>query len=240
MELQSGHAAMVELRIGTLDETPLQASKWLKCQALLETEEMHQLLEAMGTLHFFLSGCLSKRGEGEITKESFLNHYDAYVSCLREGKLPDLTIYRQWFSPALTASTDALYAILVSEDQQLVRIAKPIIQLQAHNLGYSPVDGKFRSMVFGNDSTPWGIQFSYPQLYQDNVTKQVEQTRHSSQFPNTELFQILQKWLRTHSIPTPFSVDNVVQTVPIRLGRQCIPWINRHPQLISKGIRVII
>lgn len=236
--MQNGRMEMAELRISTTDEAPLQASKWLKSQMLIDAEEMRQLFDSMGNFHLFLSGALSKRGKGEISKEEFLKCYQAYIACLSDGKLPEPSTYRHSFSPILTKNPDALYVILMGEDQQLIRAAKPIIQLQAHNIGYSPVDGKFRSMVFGNDSIPWGIQFSYPQLFQDNSTKQVEQTRHSPQFPNTELFQILQKWVRNHTVPTPFSVSGEEMNVPIRLGKQCLSWINRHPQLVAKNISI--
>ncbi len=229
---------MLELRISTVDEVPLQASRWLKCQMLIDGEEMRRLFNELSPFHLFSCGTLFPKGQGELSQEFFLSCYDHYISSLQKGFLPNPSTYREAFSSVLCKSTDALYAIPMEGDRQLIRIAKPVIQLRAHNVGYSEIDGKFRSMVFGGDSIPWGIQFSYPQLYQDNVTKEVEQTRHSSDFPNSELFQILQRWTRHHTIPTPFSVNGEISHVPIRLGKQCLSWINVHPQLVAKGIKV--
>lgn len=226
------------MRISTIDEVPLQASKWLKSQALIDGQEMRRLFEALGSFHLFLSGILCNRGQEELSRKHFFDRYDAYIESLKAGELPDPSAYRQVFSPVMTKTTDALYAVLMGEDQQLVRVSKPVIQLQAHHMGYSREDGQFRTMVFGSDSIPWGIQFSYPQLYQDNETKDVELTRHSTQFPNTELFHLLQKWMRNNTIPTPFHVNDEVVNVPVRLGKQCLDWINRHPSFAAKGISV--
>lgn len=229
---------MVDLRIGTTEEASLEASKWLSSQILIDSQEMARLFDAMGDFHLFLPGAITKRDEGEISKQHFLQHYEAYVSSLKEGQIPDSKACRQLFSCVLTRTVDALFAILLSDDRQLIKVAKPVIQLQAHHMGYSALDGKFRSMVFGQDNITWGIQFSYPQLFRDNATKQVEKTSNASQFPNTELFQIFQKWVRSNTIPTPFSIDGQTINVPIRLGKQCLTWINHHPQLMSKGISV--
>lgn len=229
---------MNNLRTSTVNEVPLQTSKWLKIQVILDDNEMRDLCDSLGDFYFFLCGSIFNQGEGELSKESFLDHYRDYVLALQQGKLPDQASYRQWFSPVITKSTDALYVIPMADAKQLIRVASPVIQLQAHHMGYSEIDGKFRPMVFGCDSIPWGIQFSYPQLFRDNATKVVEQIRYSPEFPNSQLFQLLQKWIRTHTIPTPFVVNGESANVPMRIGKACVAWINNHPQLNDKGISV--
>lgn len=229
---------MVKLRIGSPDETSLQASKWIKNPTLLEVEEMKMLFDALGPFHLFLCSGVIEQGKEEVSQADFLRHYAAYIDSLKEGRLPDPSSYRRWFSIILTGSAEAVYITPLEGNRGLVRIGKPIIQVQAHDITYSPVDGKFRSLVFGADSIPWGIQFSYPLLYRDEATMQIEQTRQSAELPNTELFHILQRWMRAHTIPTTFEVEGVVQAVPIRIGRQCLSWINQHIKLKEKGIRV--
>lgn len=229
---------MTEIRISTIDEVPLEASKWLKSPILIDGQEMAQLFESLGEFYLYQVGAVVKRGEGEISPDFFLQQYAGYVSQLEAGQVPDPKSYRHLFSCVMTRTKEAVYAIILEGDKQLIRVSKPIVQLQAHHIGYSTVDGKFRSMVFGSDSISWGIQFSYPQLFQDGVTKEVGATRLAEGYPNTELYHSLQKWVRHHTIPTPFSVDGELTNVPVRLGKQCLPWINRHPQLISKGISV--
>jgi len=226
------------LRMSTTDEQPLQASKWLKAAALLDIGEMQNLFENLGSFTLFHCGSITPLNEGQLSNDEFLQHYQFYIETLKSGILPEPGSYQKWFSPVMTAATEALFAIPVSGDKQLIRIAKPVIQLQAHNLDFSPLDKKFRSMVFGADNIPWGIQFSFPQIYQDHTTKNIEQVRHSPDASNAALFQNLQKWMRQQTIPTPFIVEDTLYNVPMRLGKQCLAWINRHPQLVKKGITV--
>lgn len=229
--------SQASLRIGNLkDDLPYQASKWLQSQALLDISEMESLLQAIGDFHIFMTGSVLKRGEGEIAKIEFLEHYKAYIEPLKKGFLPSEEGYRSYFSSVFTTDLAALYAILVDPEQQLVRVSKPVIQLQPHCMDYSVADGKFRSMALGTNSISWGIQFSYPQLFQEGKTKEVMQVDES--FSNTKLFRNLQRWIRHNTIPTPFIVEGKLINVPMRLGKQCLSWINQHPQLIKKQLQV--
>lgn len=230
---------MVNLRISTVEEPSLQTSKWLKIQVLLDAEEMKLLCDTLEPFYFYLCGSVCNPGEGELSKDAFIEHYGRYIADLQKGVLPDPAGYRQLFSPVMTTTTDVLYSIPLSEGKQLIRVSKPVIQLQAHHMGYSETDGKFRPMVFGGESIPWGIQFSYPQLFRDNATKEVMEVRNSPEFPNGQLFQALQKWMRSHTIPVPFSVNGETMNVPIRIGKKCLSWINKYPKLQEKGIKVV-
>lgn len=228
------------LRILPLAQTkPMQASKWLKCQVLLDGDEMQALFQALGNFYIYLTGGIQNRGEGEISHDNFLASYRAYVEALKSGVLPEEAVYARLFCSVFSVSRQMLYAIAVSEEKILIRVEKPVVQLQAHRLDYSPFDQKFRSMVLGADSILWGIQFSYPQLFEDAVSKDVFQVREEgSDFPNTQFFHELQRWVRHHTIPTPFMVDGKLTNVPIRLGKECLSWINQHPQLGKKGIAI--
>ncbi|HEV8051440.1 MAG TPA: hypothetical protein VGP47_03020 [Parachlamydiaceae bacterium] len=233
---------MISLRQSTSVEKPLQASKWLQSQALLSRNELSALFEyletSLGTFFLYYCGVVCSKEKRDTSKNEFLDIYDAYIHSLMNGQAPDLSLYRSLFSPSMTVSTDALFTIPVGDDRQIVRISRPVIQMQAHNIDYSQVDKKFHSMVFGTDSIAWGIQFSYPQLFQDNETREVELVKKGQAFPNTALFQLIQKWMRQHTIPTPFIADGKTVNVPMRLGKECLPWINQHSQLVKKHISV--
>ena len=91
-------------------------------------------------------------------------------------------------------------------------------------------------MVMSPGSIHWGIQFSYPQIFQrGNVFTKVSDPQ---QFPNTSLFTKLVQWLRTHTVPTTFIWEGKKIATPFRLGKQCFSWINAHPQLKEHGIFV--
>lgn len=221
-------------------EPPIQASKWLTCPVLLDVDEMYALLDSLGDFWIFpISGILPK-GQSETSKAQFIEEYRSYIEPLKNGRLPDEKLFRTTFSSAFTASLEALYIVYLSEKEQLIKIGKPVIQLQHHKFTFSHIDGKFRSMVYGANSIFWGLQFSYPQLYQDARILEVKQVIDSAEFPNTALFKTLQRWVRHNTIPTPFLADGKQVNVPIRLGKQCLPWINNHPQLASSGLSVAI
>lgn len=231
----------MKLRQSTLQvEGHYQASKWLSLQALLEVDEMDRLLTDLGAYTIALAGHVCKMSEGILSKQQFLKVYSEYIEQLKSGHLPDEVIFRPTFSAVLTKDPDSLYAIVLNEHQHLIRVSRPSVQMQFHRMHYSEQDGKFRPMIFGTDSILWGIQFSYPQIFQDNQTREIYSVLEGHVFPNTELFRTLQRWLRNNSIPTPFLIGEKQINVPMRLGKECLPWINQHAQLMKKGIRVKI
>jgi len=229
------------LRISSAkQEGSYQASKWLSVQVLLDASEMNLLLQVLGDFFIYQAGSICKVTEGLISKESFLEIYADYVRTLKDGKLPDDSLFRSMFSSIFTRTTDLLYTIPFEHDRHLIRVTKPVVQLQAHRMHYSAEDGLFRPMIFGPEGISWGIQFSYPQIFQDNQTHEIQQVFESGRFSNTELFRTLQRWIRHHTVPTPFLADGKRTNTPMRLGKECLAWINQHPQLIQKGLRVVL
>lgn len=221
------------------NEPPMQASKWLQVQALLDGEEVKAFFNELGAFEIYKTGCVCNMDEGLVSKEEFISVYNRYIDALKAGGLPDEAEARSYFSTVFTSARDHLFRVLLPDHKQIIRVCKPVIQLQLHKMDYSPVDGKFRPMVFGMDSVFWGIQFSYPQLYQDLVTKEVQQVGENASFPNTQLFRLLQRWIRHNTVPTSFQVGHQKINVPMRLGRRCLDWINFHPQLKHKQLRVL-
>lgn len=219
-------------------DAPFQASKWRKYPVLLDLDEMRDLITLLGEFWIVPISGLVSLGDEIINHERFLEHYAVYISALKQGRLPDETDLRLYFSTAWTNTLDALYAVVVKSNQVLVRVAQPVIQLQMHKFDYSQHDETFRSMIFG-ESIHWGIQFSFPSLFQDKDL-QVFRVREGLQFPNASLFKILQRWLRLNTIATPFKVENKVVNVPMRLGKTCLTWINAHPQFSQKGLSVLV
>jgi hypothetical protein len=222
------------------DEGVLSVSKWTKYQVLLDDEEMADLFDSLAPLTICSVSEPVKKGSEIIDLAEFLDKYQTYISGLRAGILVDESLLRRYFSSALTCSSDLLYAIAVGGDKYLIKPIKPVIQMQAHHFFYSDLDKKFHPMVLSTQSVTWGVQFSYPQLYQDPKTHRIAKVVDSPEFPNTALFAKLRKWLKNHTLPTPFFVEKSSYRVntPIRIGKKCRTWIQNHPQLKDKGIHV--
>lgn len=214
----------------------LQVSKWAKTQVLLDEIEMQDLLEFLGSLFFVTVSEPIRPEEGIISPSLFLEKYRAYISLLKTGQIPLTEEFRRFFSSALSCTLDPFYAIKTSEEKVLIKPSFPVVQLQTHQFFYSSLDQKFHSMVLSEESITWGLQFSYPQLYQDPQTKQIRKVDLS--FPNTSLFLKLMKWMRSATLPTPFLIGARRVNVPIRIGKKSLAWIKNHPQLQQKQLFV--
>ncbi len=215
----------------------LQVSKWTKVQVLLDAEEMRALLESLGNIYFIPVSELVK--EGVISASGFLEKYSDYISLLKEGKVPPSEEFRRLFSCAMSTTLDCFYAIAVGEGKFLIKPTRPVVQLQAHHFFYSDLDKKFHPMVLSPESISWGLQISYPQLFQDHHTRKVIKVVDSLDFPNSALFLKLLRWMRNFTLPTPFQVKGSRVNAPIRIGKQSLAWIKNHPQLKQRGIEVL-
>ncbi|MBI2742673.1 MAG: hypothetical protein HYX48_02000 [Chlamydiales bacterium] len=216
----------------------MRVSKALKHQVLLDETEMRDLFSALSPFEIFRVSDPVVAEQMLIEHEGFLERYAEYIRSLKEGALPDETSLRPYFSSAFTVSREALYAMPVGKERYLIKTIKPVIQLQLHRFFVSAIDGRFHSMVLGKDSITWGIQFSYPQIYQDPQTHAYAKVVDSTEFPNTALFHKLVKWLRANTLPTPFVFQGKRTNAPIRMGRACLPWISQHPGLNAHDIQI--
>jgi hypothetical protein len=224
----------MSLRTSTPDkEGNYQGSKFLKFQVLCDSEELKELFSRMGTFWIYpLTGL--NNGEA-ISQETFLREHTSWIETLQRGEVPTDATLRKVLACAITSEEDALWKQEVPGGRFLVKIAKPVIQVQAHYFTYSSIDGVFRPMTMGEGSISWGLQFSYPQIYQEPKTMALLE---ADEEPNAALFQTIRQWTRDCTRATPFIVDGSRINVPIRLGKNCFPWIHKHPQLIAKGIGV--
>jgi hypothetical protein len=221
------------------EEGTLRVSKWLKYQLLLSEAEMQDLFSALSPFYIFATSDPVTEKNAEITHDQFLSQYQAYVSALQRGELSDEAPFRKYFSSIFTTSKDILYAMKVGEDKFLIKALRPVIQLQVHHFFVSEVDGSFHPMVLSKDSVTWGIQFSYPQIFQDPKTHEFSKVVNSPEFPNTVLFTKLLQWVRKNTTPTPFMHNGKKTIVPMRLGKSCFSWINAHPNLKEKNLAVL-
>jgi hypothetical protein len=206
-------------------------SKWIKHQVLLDDDEMRALFAHLGS--FFLYNVSEVVADSQIFQDQFLKRYTAYIASLKNGQLIEA---RRDFSPVLSTVAEALHSHEVKTGYFLTKPCLPVIQLQLHHFLPSTADGKFYPMVLSQESISWGLQFSYPQIFQNQHTQTYAKV--DATFPNTALFSKLTKWLREFSAPTTFLWNNVKTSTPIRLGKKCFSWINTHPQLLSKGVSV--
>lgn len=219
-------------------EGEMRVSKWLKHQVLLDADEMRALFSALAHFSIFVVSEPGKLETLSLSHDEFLQKYEEYLEALKTGG--DLTRFRRYFSSIFTVTPEVLYAMECGKERVLIKPIKPVVQLQAHQFFVSEIDGKFHSMVLGQESVSWGVQFSYPQIYQHPESHEFSKVTDTPEFPNTALYLQLARWLRQNTLPTPFLHRGVRTNVPIRLGKRCFSWINQHPQLPSKRLEVVV
>lgn len=222
------------LRISTPQkEGVYQGSKYLKYQVLCEEEELGRLFARLGHFSIFL---LTSLNDGNpIEHSQFLAEYGSWLEGLKKGHIPSDMHLRRLLASAWTVGTDALWKQEVPGKKYIIRVAKPVVQVQAHFFTYSPIDGVFRPMTMGSRNIFWGLQFSFPQIYQDPKTMELLEM---DECVNLDLFQTIKQWVRDETRATPFVVEGKKTNVPIRLGKGCFSWIHQHPQLIEQKIGV--
>lgn len=211
-------------------EGVFQASKWLKIPVLLDGEEMKQFIDALGSFWIFHIGGIS---DGKPIRHGFfVEEYVRIIEALKKGKLPTSEELRRIMAAVFIDDLNALWLQKIQEDKYLTKIGQPVVQVQTHYFTYSSLDQVFRPMSMGVNSIFWGLQFSFPQVYQDPKTMEFCEAKEGA------LFRKIQLWMRENTRATPFIVDGKRINSPIRLGKQCFSWINHHPQLIEQKIFV--
>lgn len=162
----------------------------------------------------------------------FVQEYSRWIAQLKKGEIPSSQELRNVLPCAFVDTLDSLWLQEVAGGKKICKIRKPVVQVQSHFFSYSSVDGVFRPMSLGLESIFWGMQFSFPQIYQDPKTMELCSVKECV------LFRKIQLWMRERTGPTPFVVDGKKTNVPIRLGKNCFSWISTHPQLIKQNIGV--
>lgn len=216
-----------------------RVAQWLQIPILLDDEEMRSFIACFPLLQLYQVGVVYPKDRIGFSKEDFIRAYDIYISALKKGETPDPNLYKDLFAGAFSSSPDDFISLDLPENRRLLRVHRPVIQLQEHRIDFSSHDQEFRSKVLGPKSILWGIQISYPQLYENPSNKQPQKVLNNPLYPNGSYFRQMQRWMRDHTLPTPFIVDGKRKNVPIRLGKKCFSWINNHPGLRERQLRVL-
>ncbi|MDR2539432.1 MAG: hypothetical protein LBC45_02290 [Chlamydiales bacterium] len=217
----------------------LQVSKWMKVQILLDQEEIVDLFKKLDPFYLITVSKPVKEPSVLLSQNDFLQAHLKYIQLLKEGRVVQSGYFRECFSCAMTRSKEVFYAMPVSGERLLIKPILPVVQMQMHRFLFSSMEKVFYPMVLGQKTVSWGIQFSYPQFYQDPKTKEIIRVIQKDVFPNTELFTLLMKWMRQFTIPTPFLVEEERINASIRIGKKCMSWIHVHAELQELGIKVL-
>ena len=185
----------------------LRAAKHLTHAALLTPDELRALFASLPPHTLYNVSAVTD--DLELDCEIFFDHYASYYNgaSLSSGM-------RAYCTAALSSDGEAIERIEVPHGY-IGRVQRPVVQLRPH--AYSIVDGRICSMTRGGEATPFGIAFSFPQIYQTPSGEVVEVYKEQRE-PNALLFRALSLWIRRNTRPAPIRVGEAVKRATFRIG----------------------
>lgn len=213
---------------------PYSAAKFQKTSALLEVAELRSLFNTLesevGKLYFYHIGAVLEESLLQGSIESIVELYgESLVALKNNEKIKPLSI-------AMTLDPNTLYMIDAGGGKRIVKFLTPSIHITSTAICYLPELQEFKEKLYGSDLISWGLQFSYPQLFQEHKSQLVQNPLQEG--VNAKLFKLQQRWLREHTKPTFFLTEKGQIKTAIRLGKECYSWINSHPKLQKAHIHI--
>lgn len=217
------------IRVSSVErEGLIHTSKPIKHAFLLSLEEMTALFQEIGPCFLIPASGLVSLLDWNISIEEFLSRYKLYVEWMESSAtLPPIEV-RRFFSLMLSSSLDSVYAVQVGQQKWTIKPCLPVIQIQMYHCFFSSFDHQIRSMVTNPDSFAWGIQISYPQIYEDPKTHYFSKVLLEERFSNSKIFKKIISWLRIHTGPVPLQEGEGRAYAPFRIGKQSLVKKDSH------------
>src|SRR5690606_29212441 len=114
-----------------------QAAKWLKVPVLASAEEFAGLFKRLGGFSLYRLGTPGKEDGLQITQDAFLDAVRRWIERLQAGQAVAMSDCRAVLACALSADPECLRLKSLSDGRSLVKIRRPVIQLQAHFFSFS-------------------------------------------------------------------------------------------------------
>ena len=217
----------------------LQGSKWLTFRALIDAEEMEDLVQACQSPLMVNVSSLVSLENSVLEKKDFCACYRRYTQELAKGQGVQVAQLRPYFSAAWTLVHEAFRAFPAPDQRWMIKPVEPIVQLSPHFFFFSSEKKSFRSMTYGPGMIPWGLQFSYPQLYAQSTGGETYYAAKTKR-PNHKLLQELRKWMRRVTRPARFVFEEKRVIATFRVSHKAAEWICSHPLLQQHKLRLIL
>lgn len=196
---------------------------------------MEALMKELPDFYLYVTAKVVSEKNERLSKESFLTEYRKAFIPLKAG-LQSLEL-RSLVSLSISNDESSFTRLILPEGRVLMQPTAPIIQLSPTFLSYSSQTKELRFGLYGTETLFFGMTLAYPQLYQENSGEIVD-VDESPRFANTALFYQLWRWLRTHTIPTPFLVEGRRVNMPVRIDRSSLGWLNTLAGLKERGLAI--
>jgi len=213
---------------------PMQASKWMHVRMLVDAQEFADLLQDLGPLLFVNISSVGSYEKVVQKADALQEMYAQYVQALQEGK--PWQAFAKNLCWALSIHADPFYALELGADKWLVKEHAPAVRMQHFHFHYIHEQSSFILTHHAEKSIPWGIEFAFPQFYQEPHSCKAIEVFKDPLYPGSILFRKIQSWAREATTPVPFIIHERKKVAPFRLGKKCFSWVDQYLQ--NKGLKV--
>lgn len=228
-------------RISTVEQEGLfRASKWLKHAFLLSQDELEDFFSMINPSFLLSSSALTTLSNWQVSFSELQDKYQELLGWMQQHPTLPPPPLRRFFSLMLSTSLDTFYAVNLG-DKAAIKPSLPVIQIQMYHCFFSSMDRQLRPMVVSPESFAWGLQISYPQIYEDPRTHQYSKVLLDPKFPNSEPFKEMVSWLRKHTRLAPLQEKEVKVYAPFRIGKKSLSMKESHvglQKMLSLGVKI--
>lgn len=212
-------------------------SKWISIDFLIDPSEMKNLFESLNPFVLISPFYEEPNSPHVLTSKTFLEAYSQFIMHSQNGENPNYHELKEFLFVMMMPSIEGVFLKPITSQKNALIFQAPYLEIKPIALSLSQVDHSLRVVPMQKSLVWWGLRCSYPQIVQDSKTLQMT-TISQSEHPLGQLFKKFRIWIRENTRATPFVTDIKKVTHPIRLGKDCLSWIQKHPLLKTTHLRI--
>jgi len=185
----------------SVDEA-LKASRFLKHQFFVTTDELKSLIASLGTVEVYMTSKVYHIGDEQLGLDAFFAAYETYLNRLEETECPPVSDLRVNLSPSISASQSAFGVQKLGQERFVIKSKLPHLQFQICQFVLG-IDDKVH-FTFGKEARCFGLQALYPQLFIETGSINIKNGLLEKDSPNALLYKAFASWIRHHTHPVSF------------------------------------
>jgi len=225
----------------SLAPSKLQASLWMTQRVLLTPQELQELFDSLPQFFLFSLSAIGPQERFALKRSTFLENYEAFFATLFEHKDARFQFHKKQLTVAMTADLDALHLVQAAQDKYLIHLHQPVIVIGLSVFHYDAESSKVMFTDHLQASIRVGLEFKFPQFYQDPKTMQPVKHFTDKTHLNTQLYKALQKWIRDHTKVLFLKSQNSLDlrlTPGCKIGDKAIERFGKFADFYQDGWRL--
>ncbi len=209
----------MHLKTSTLqEEGSYRASKWLSFYCLFSDLELQSIIEKLEVLRVFNLSQVGNEKKLSLDKLDFFNFYKNYLEAMRLDQKEVLGEISKAMNLGVCFELEDYYKLSVGDNRFIIKNKAPIIQIHPFSFRYDRILHKFFDQAKSSDAIFFGLEFKFPQIYQDPKTSKVIEVYKEGIDINAKKFKILRRFIKDSSRPARFLIDGEKKVATFRVG----------------------